>query len=35
LMDRLDGFIAAASVAAIIGIARGGLSVAATGLLVW
>jgi phosphatidate cytidylyltransferase len=35
LMDRLDGFIAAASVAAIIGIVRGGLSAAATGLLVW
>ena len=35
LMDRLDGFIAAASVAALIGIVRGGLSAAATGLLVW
>ena len=34
-MDRLDGFIAAASVAAIIGLVRGGLSAAATGLLVW
>jgi phosphatidate cytidylyltransferase len=35
LMDRLDGFIAAALVAATIGIVRGGLSTAATGLLVW
>jgi phosphatidate cytidylyltransferase len=35
LMDRLDGFIAAALVAAMIGIARGGFSAAATGLLVW
>jgi len=35
LMDRLDGFIAAASVAAVIGIVRGGPSAAATGLLVW
>jgi phosphatidate cytidylyltransferase len=34
-MDRLDGFIAAALVAAMIGIARGGFSAAATGLLVW
>jgi phosphatidate cytidylyltransferase len=35
LMDRLDGFITAALVAALIGIVRGGLSTAATGLLVW
>jgi phosphatidate cytidylyltransferase len=35
LMDRLDGFIAAALVAAVIGIMRGGFSAAATGLLVW
>ena len=35
LMDRLDGFITAALVAAMIGIVRGGLSTAATGLLVW
>jgi phosphatidate cytidylyltransferase len=35
LMDRLDGFIAAALVAAMIGIVRGGFSAAATGLLVW
>ncbi len=35
IMDRLDGFLAAAVVAAIIGIARGGLDAAARGLLVW
>jgi phosphatidate cytidylyltransferase len=35
LMDRLDGFITAALVAAMIGIVRGGFSAAATGLLVW
>jgi len=35
LMDRLDGFITAALVAALIGIVRGGFSTAATGLLVW
>ena len=35
LMDRLDGFITAALVAALIGILRGGFSTAATGLLVW
>ncbi len=35
LMDRLDGFIAAALVAAVIGIARGGFTAAASGLLVW
>lgn len=35
LMDRLDGFIAAALLAAMIGTVRGGLSMAATGLLVW
>jgi phosphatidate cytidylyltransferase len=35
LMDRLDGFIAAALLAAMVGIVRGGLSAAATGLLVW
>jgi phosphatidate cytidylyltransferase len=34
-MDRLDGFLAAAVVAAIIGIARGGLAAPARGLLVW
>jgi phosphatidate cytidylyltransferase len=35
LMDRLDGFIAAAVVAAIIGILRGGTEAPARGLLVW
>lgn len=34
-MDRLDGFLIAAGVAALIGLARGGPSGAATGLLVW
>lgn len=35
VMDRLDGFIAAALVAAVIGVLRGGPDVAARGLLVW
>ena len=35
LMDRLDGFIAAALIAAMIGITRAGSSAAARGLLVW
>lgn len=35
VMDRLDGFWAAAVCAAIIGLARGGLSEPAKGLLVW
>ena len=35
LMDRLDGFTAAAVVAALIGLARGGLEAPARGLLVW
>ena len=35
LMDRLDGFIAAALVAAILGLARGGPDAPARGLLVW
>ena len=35
LMDRLDGFIAAASVAALIGLMRGGPDAAARGLLLW
>ena len=35
VMDRLDGFWAAALVAAIIGIARAGLPEPARGLLVW
>jgi phosphatidate cytidylyltransferase len=34
-MDRLDGFLAAALAAAIIGVARGGLNAPARGLLVW
>jgi len=35
LMDRLDGFVLAAAVAAAIGILRGGLAAPARGLLVW
>jgi phosphatidate cytidylyltransferase len=35
LMDRLDGFVLAAAVAALIGILRGGLAAPARGLLVW
>jgi phosphatidate cytidylyltransferase len=35
LMDRLDGFMAACLVAAVIGLARGGLESPAVGLLVW
>lgn len=35
LMDRLDGFTAAAAVAALIGLARGGLEAPARGLLLW
>ena len=35
IMDRLDGFWAAAVLAAVIGIARGGMDAAARGLLVW
>jgi phosphatidate cytidylyltransferase len=35
LMDRLDGFITAALLAAVIGIMRGGAAAAASGLLVW
>lgn len=35
IMDRLDGFLAAAAVAVMIGIARGGLDAPARGLLVW
>jgi phosphatidate cytidylyltransferase len=34
-MDRLDGFLAAAVAAAIIGLAHGGLDAPARGLLVW
>ncbi|MBX6425854.1 MAG: phosphatidate cytidylyltransferase [Variibacter sp.] len=35
LMDRLDGFIAAALLAALIGVARGGLEAPSRGLLIW
>jgi phosphatidate cytidylyltransferase len=35
LMDRIDGFIAAAFVAAVIGVVRGGPDAAARGLLIW
>jgi phosphatidate cytidylyltransferase len=35
LMDRLDGFIAAAVLAAILGVIRGGTDAPARGLLVW
>ena len=35
VMDRLDGFWAAALVGAAIGLARGGLGAAARGLLLW
>jgi phosphatidate cytidylyltransferase len=35
VMDRLDGFWAAALVAAVIGVARVGLAEPARGLLVW
>jgi phosphatidate cytidylyltransferase len=35
LMDRLDGFVAAGFIAALIGVARGGLEIPARGLLVW
>ena len=35
LMDRLDGFVFAAAVAALIGTLRGGIGAPARGLLVW
>jgi phosphatidate cytidylyltransferase len=35
VMDRLDGFWAAALVACLIGVARGGLEAPARGLLGW
>jgi len=35
VMDRLDGFIAAALVAALVGVLRGGPEAPARGLLVW
>jgi phosphatidate cytidylyltransferase len=34
-MDRLDGFLAAAVAAVVIGIMRGGFAAPARGLLVW
>ena len=35
LMDRLDGFVAAAAAAALIGIAHGGFDAPARGLMIW
>ena len=35
LMDRLDGFLAASTVAAVVGVARGGFDAAGQGLLRW
>jgi phosphatidate cytidylyltransferase len=35
LMDRLDGFMAAALVAAFIGVLRGGMHSPGRGLLIW
>lgn len=35
LMDRLDGFIAACGVAALLGLVRGGLDAPARGFLLW
>jgi phosphatidate cytidylyltransferase len=35
LMDRLDGFVAAALLAAAVGVARGGLAAPSRGLLIW
>jgi phosphatidate cytidylyltransferase len=35
LMDRLDGFVVAAVVAALVGLVRGGLNAPGRGLLVW
>ena len=35
LMDRLDGFIAASGMAALLGIMRGGMDASARGLLLW
>jgi phosphatidate cytidylyltransferase len=35
LMDRLDGFMAAALVAALIGMLRGGIEAPGRGLLIW
>jgi phosphatidate cytidylyltransferase len=35
LMDRLDGFVAAALVATLVGLVRGGFDAPARGLLIW
>jgi phosphatidate cytidylyltransferase len=35
LMDRLDGFVAACVIAAVIGVARAGLDAPARGFLYW
>jgi phosphatidate cytidylyltransferase len=35
VMDRLDGFVAAATLAAVIGILRAGADAAGSGLLIW
>jgi phosphatidate cytidylyltransferase len=35
LMDRLDGFIAASGVAALVGVMRGGIDAPARGFLLW
>jgi phosphatidate cytidylyltransferase len=35
LMDRLDGFVAAAVLACLIGVAHGGIDAPARGLLIW
>jgi phosphatidate cytidylyltransferase len=35
VMDRLDGFIAAAAVAALLGLARGGFDAPSRGLMLW
>jgi phosphatidate cytidylyltransferase len=35
LMDRLDGFVAAAALACVIGLVRGGVEAPAQGFLVW
>ncbi|MBN9003444.1 MAG: phosphatidate cytidylyltransferase, partial [Rhizobiales bacterium] len=35
LLDRLDGFVAAIVMAAVIGVMRGGLDGAGRGLLMW
>jgi phosphatidate cytidylyltransferase len=35
LMDRLDGFVAAAVLACLVGLAHGGMDAPARGLLIW